>query len=427
MIHGVTDTDTHFIIDGVTRTVKNETETKSMLVQFDHNSERFTFRVPRYVDGHDLAKCNAVRAHYINIDKSKRTQNSGANEITDLAICDDDDGFVMCSWLIPQEATQLAGYLHFVIQFACMNGDEMIYAWNTARHTGVTVADGINFGDIVVSENLDILTKWEKELKANHIVSVDQTTTSDADEGVNVWTATFGDGRTQDLKVRNGRRGATGRIGSIQTIQGNPLRFFVGTKKEYDALPDAEKTNNLLALFTDDKTRDEIEEAFEELQALIKETSDEIKATSDNLEEFKANMEEKVLYINNISICEVAGSMIGNEIRFQVISQYEVSEKDTENWGCFLDWMRLNFEDGDFIPATGLIDYHYQDENSHKGHIVYGIDCRYDKENVLRFYVSSIYYTLDDYFTKNDTLLQKAITNSGAYNVTIKVRSRRLI
>ena len=73
----IKDTDTHFIIDGSTRLVKNASETKSMLVQFDHHSERFTFRVPRHVDSHDLSLCNAVRVHYLNIDKSKRMENGG--------------------------------------------------------------------------------------------------------------------------------------------------------------------------------------------------------------------------------------------------------------------------------------------------------------------------------------------------------------
>lgn len=446
MIHGVTDTDTHFIIDGATRTVKNETETKSMLVQFDHNSERFTFKVPRYVDGHDLAKCNAVRAHYINIDKSKRTQNSGANEIIDLDICDDDDGFVMCSWLIPQEATQLAGYLHFVIQFACMNGDEMIYAWNTARHTGVTVADGINFGDIVVSENLDILTKWEKELKANHIVSVDQTTTSDADEGVNVWTATFGDGRTQDLKVRNGRRGATGRIGSIQTIQGNPLRFFVGTKKEYDALPDAEKTNNLLALFTDDKTREEFNTSIEEFAKTVTSLSDRVK----KIEQWHlfryADIEElfnKAIFQYDITIsakdANYASTLRAYEIRFQILTDHNslVKYRGTDLVD-FLNWLANNYFNGTsctFIPATGYVEGGNLEVGIGSSYIVIGLSCEdtSKEENPMFSHEIYLHYVLLAH-NNNGTFLhkqKKRLLNirdtSGGYlrdsaNVDISIR-----
>ena len=49
--HSVYDTSLHFIIDGNTRLVKNSTEAKVTLVQYDHNSERITFELPRYIDG----------------------------------------------------------------------------------------------------------------------------------------------------------------------------------------------------------------------------------------------------------------------------------------------------------------------------------------------------------------------------------------
>ena len=252
MKHPVKDSDTEFIIDGSSRLVKNVDDVKSMLVQYDHNSERFTFKVPRYVDEHDLSLCDTVRVHFINIDKTKRMEKSGISEVTDLEVCTDDTEFVCCSWLIPKEATQLAGSLHFVIQFACLDGDRLLYSWNTAKYTGISIADGINVGESIIDENTDILTKWENELKANQIVNVEQTSISTEDNGENVWTATFGDGRIQEFKVRNGSRGPTGRIGSIETISGSPLHFSVGTQEEYDALSDEQK-QDLFAIITDEE------------------------------------------------------------------------------------------------------------------------------------------------------------------------------
>ena len=158
--HPVYDTDTHFKIDGITRIVKNVSETKTTLVQYDHNSERFTFEVPRYVDGHDLSLCNAVRVHYINIEKSKRTENKGVYEVTDLQVNPDDDQMVLCSWLVSNNATQLVGALYFVVQFTCTEGDKVLYAWNTARHTSVTVTDGINNGEEIAEAYADILQEW---------------------------------------------------------------------------------------------------------------------------------------------------------------------------------------------------------------------------------------------------------------------------
>ena len=253
MIDKIRDTDTHFIIDGSTRHVTNTKEIKSMLVQYDHNSERFTFRVPRYVDEHDLSLCNFVRVHFINIDKSKRLERHGIDVITNtVEVCPEDNERVQCSWLITKNATQLAGSLHFVVQFALKDPDNnIIYSWNTAKYTGITIADGINFDEKTVSENNDLLTQWENRLLENQIVQLEQTTFSEEDNGENVWTATFGDGTTQELKVKNGSRGATGYVGSIETIGGKPLHFFVGTKAEYEALTEVQKAN-LFAIITDD-------------------------------------------------------------------------------------------------------------------------------------------------------------------------------
>ena len=46
--HDVIDYDKHFVIDPVTRQIDNKSG-KIVLMQNDHNSERFTFEIPRYV------------------------------------------------------------------------------------------------------------------------------------------------------------------------------------------------------------------------------------------------------------------------------------------------------------------------------------------------------------------------------------------
>ena len=246
--HQVNDLDNHFIIDGITRLVKNETETKSMLVQYDHNSERFTFKVPRHVEEHDLTLCNSVRVHYINIDKNRRLDSKGVYTVEDLAVCPEDDDYVICSWLISNNATKFAGSLHFVVQFACIEEDKVLYSWNTAKYTGVTIQDGLDSGEAIVEEYNDVLTEWKNQLESSQLKTLEQTTFSTVDNGENVWTATFGDGRTQELKVRNG---STGLVGSIRTISDSPLHFFVGSQEEYDALSDKQK-QNLFAIIADE-------------------------------------------------------------------------------------------------------------------------------------------------------------------------------
>ena len=108
--NGSYDTDLHFVIDPVTRTVRNESG-KVTIIQYDHNSERITFEIPRYIDGHDMSECNRVEVHYNNIATSQT--NRGLYEVTDLQVSPDDSRYVTCSWLISQNATRLVGRLAF--------------------------------------------------------------------------------------------------------------------------------------------------------------------------------------------------------------------------------------------------------------------------------------------------------------------------
>ena len=61
-VHPVIDDDPHFVIDVTNRTINHTSSDSLMLVRGDHNSERFTFEMPRHVDGHDMTLCDRVEA-----------------------------------------------------------------------------------------------------------------------------------------------------------------------------------------------------------------------------------------------------------------------------------------------------------------------------------------------------------------------------
>lgn len=160
----VYDTDPHFEIDAVTRAVKNVSQTKTMLVQFDHNSERFTFELPRTIDGHDMTQSTEVQVHYLNIDAATREQYPGIYEVQDLQPSSDKPDVVVFSWLISGNATQHVGPLAFVIRFVCTNNGVVTYAWNTVVHSAVQVVKGIYNSEVIVEEYADILEQWRQEL-----------------------------------------------------------------------------------------------------------------------------------------------------------------------------------------------------------------------------------------------------------------------
>lgn len=137
--HSVYDSDTHFIIDPATRAIANVTG-KTVLMQKDHNSEIFTFELPRYIDGHDMSMCNCVEVIFINTDNTTKDKNRGERTLNDLQLSPDSEEVVICSWLIDENVTTYAGSLAFMLRFACIADDGTTeYAWHTAAHEKFTV------------------------------------------------------------------------------------------------------------------------------------------------------------------------------------------------------------------------------------------------------------------------------------------------
>lgn len=163
--HGVYDGDTHFEIDPITRRIKNTTG-KVILMQNDHNSERFTFEMQRTNDGHDMSLCNKVEVHYINIDAKTKEQTSGVYPVDDLQTSEASDDVIICSWLISQNATKYAGTLSFVVRFACVTDGIIDYQWFTDIHKGISVCESISNGEAVLEEHADILAQWEERVAA---------------------------------------------------------------------------------------------------------------------------------------------------------------------------------------------------------------------------------------------------------------------
>lgn len=68
--HSIIDSDTYFIIDPITRVIENTAHRKNILMQRDHKSERFTFELSRYIEGHDMSMC--TRAEVITHSNPKQ-------------------------------------------------------------------------------------------------------------------------------------------------------------------------------------------------------------------------------------------------------------------------------------------------------------------------------------------------------------------
>lgn len=172
-IHPVPDTDTYFVIDPITRQIENTNPKKNVIMQYDHNSERFTFELPRYIDGHDMLECTSVTVNVDNIEvvESEGDQvveprvNPDAPDMTDLRLHPNDPEKVICSWLISRNSTQLAGILSFHIEFKCVDSaGNVVYEWSTDQYDEITIKARKKNGEAAVAEHTDLLEQWRTKI-----------------------------------------------------------------------------------------------------------------------------------------------------------------------------------------------------------------------------------------------------------------------
>ena len=179
-IHSVFDSNEHFAIDPVTRAIANSLAKKIVVMQFDHNSERFTFKIPK-VDGHNMVNCDRVEIHYINVDAVDKTlKSTGVYEVNDIQPSPDDNSVAVFSWLISRNCTKYAGTLSFLIHFACTTDGVEDYAWNTAIFQSITIGNGMNNGAEVLEPFPDILAQWQAQLFSASETAVLNVTTAEA-------------------------------------------------------------------------------------------------------------------------------------------------------------------------------------------------------------------------------------------------------
>lgn len=157
----VTDSDTVFIIDPITRKIE-ATSDKLQLMQYDHDSEMYTFQVPRFIEGYDVSLCNKIEILYSNIDRKTKESFDDIYQITDVSV---DEELVTFEWLVSGFATRFAGSLNFLIRFAFAEEDSTYsYLWHTDIFKGITILEGMNNSEAIAKQNPDIIDALQKDV-----------------------------------------------------------------------------------------------------------------------------------------------------------------------------------------------------------------------------------------------------------------------
>lgn len=159
----IIDSDKHFIIDPITRTINTESP-KLKLMQYDHKSERYTFEIPKIIEGHDMTLCNSIKIHYLNSGSSGK--HADVYEVDDIGPMPDNPDKLLFSWLIKNTCTKFAGTLGFAIRFYCILDDGIVdYSWGTDLFTKITVSNGMENTEQIIEDYSDLITQIQKEIK----------------------------------------------------------------------------------------------------------------------------------------------------------------------------------------------------------------------------------------------------------------------
>jgi hypothetical protein len=166
-LHEVRDTDKHFVIDPITRTITNGNADKNKLMQGDHNSEIFTFEIPKTVESHSMDLCNRVEIHYNNISADKANQSKDYYTVKDMKVDEDETDKLVFSWPVSGNATKYNGVLSFRIRFGCVDENGVwSYKWHTDVFSGITISAGFDNTEAVIEEYADAIAAWEVEQDA---------------------------------------------------------------------------------------------------------------------------------------------------------------------------------------------------------------------------------------------------------------------
>lgn len=213
--HTVIDDDSRFVIDIDSRVISHPSEQQPVLVQHDHNSERFTFEIKRDIDGHDVTDCNLIRVHFINISATNANEFSASIyevPIDDLKVDPDDDTLATFSWLVAQEATEYVGTLNFLVELACVNKDTLSvdYSWHSGVYEGIVISNGMDNSEYVIGVRYDVLDTWvaqfesRLEASANQAVSKVDDALESAEHELRARAAVISADLTRDVLTMHG-------------------------------------------------------------------------------------------------------------------------------------------------------------------------------------------------------------------------------
>ena len=119
-----------FIIDANSREINIPFEFSFLGVIGDHKAETIYFEIDRYFDDEDLSTHTCV-IQFVNRNPKTLEYNEGLYPVTTMDV-NSIDGKIIFGWNIMNDATQIAGDIHFSIRFYSIDSNnKFTYNFNT--------------------------------------------------------------------------------------------------------------------------------------------------------------------------------------------------------------------------------------------------------------------------------------------------------
>lgn len=104
----------------------------------DKNSEIVSFRIDRYIEGHNISECSEYKVFW----RHETTKKEGYHTIDIVKVSEDED-VVFLGWKIDDNVTETAGEIAFALKISDYDSDgECIYEFNTKEGSGLFVEPG---------------------------------------------------------------------------------------------------------------------------------------------------------------------------------------------------------------------------------------------------------------------------------------------
>lgn len=134
---GIIDSGTYFQIVPSTRKIVVPSAYRVIGTVGEHYAEQLTFKIPKLVDGHDIANCSRKYVTWKNIN-----DDIGHDELKNMT---EDGEDLYFTWDVSGGLTVAKGLVSFSVHFedVDVNGD-MLYRWSTTTCTECEILDTIN-------------------------------------------------------------------------------------------------------------------------------------------------------------------------------------------------------------------------------------------------------------------------------------------